>query len=163
MFTKLKILISAGFDAAEGHSDGMGGLRVSPEGFALMCKLMMELNDGNLVLALEGGYELTPLENCASACIECLIDPDSIRPSLRSLKPSQSGCSAISRAYKLQKKFWPCLREDENWALPKEWRRNRVSAVPDGPVYDSQFKERPKPRLTIEGKKTGLVLITLGY
>jgi acetoin utilization deacetylase AcuC-like enzyme len=52
------ILVSAGFDIH--HSDPIGSMNLTPEGFARMTALLMEmaasLCKGRLVLALEGGY-----------------------------------------------------------------------------------------------------------
>ena len=68
------ILISAGFDCAKG--DPLGGVFVNPVGFAYMTwglKLLCK----KVVVALEGGYDLTALEQCAEAVIKTLqINPN---------------------------------------------------------------------------------------
>jgi acetoin utilization deacetylase AcuC-like enzyme len=52
------ILVSTGFDTYEG--DPLGGMGVTPKGFAAMTKSIMEIADsccqGKMVLTLEGGY-----------------------------------------------------------------------------------------------------------
>jgi histone deacetylase 6 len=48
------VLISAGFDAADG--DSMGCCRVSPAGFAAMTQRLMRHAGGKCVAVLEGGY-----------------------------------------------------------------------------------------------------------
>ena len=58
------ILISAGFDISA--ADPLGGMAVTPRGFAGLTRIMMDIADsccsGNLVLSLEGGYDLTDLQ-----------------------------------------------------------------------------------------------------
>jgi len=54
------ILVSAGFDIYIG--DPLGGMNVTPQGFAAMTRSIMDIADqccaGKLVLTLEGGYDL---------------------------------------------------------------------------------------------------------
>lgn len=53
------VLVSCGFDAAEGHPPQLGGYNLTPAMFAWMTNELMKLNNGRkLVLALEGGYHL---------------------------------------------------------------------------------------------------------
>jgi acetoin utilization deacetylase AcuC-like enzyme len=57
------ILVSAGFDISLG--DPLGGMRVTPAGFAAMTRVLMNLADeccaGKLGLTLEGGYDIDGL------------------------------------------------------------------------------------------------------
>ncbi len=57
------ILISAGFDIY--YKDPLGGMNVTPLGFANLMRVMLDIADeccnGKLVAVLEGGYELTGL------------------------------------------------------------------------------------------------------
>ncbi|CAK0842080.1 unnamed protein product, partial [Prorocentrum cordatum] len=50
------VLVSAGFDAAEG--DPLGGCHVTPAGYHRLTSELMGLAGGRVVLALEGGYNL---------------------------------------------------------------------------------------------------------
>jgi acetoin utilization deacetylase AcuC-like enzyme len=54
------ILVSAGFDIYKG--DPLGGMRVTPAGFAAMTRSIMQMAEeccgGNVVLTLEGGYDI---------------------------------------------------------------------------------------------------------
>ncbi|KAK2632055.1 hypothetical protein EUGRSUZ_L02060 [Eucalyptus grandis] len=75
------ILISAGFDAAVG--DPLGGCRVTPYGYAMMLKKLMDFARGKIVLALEGGYNLTSISNSALACMEVLLDDKTVRQELK--------------------------------------------------------------------------------
>jgi len=59
------ILVSCGFDVYDG--DPLGTMKVSPEGFAYMTKVMRELAEelcgGKLLITLEGGYSLTGMRD----------------------------------------------------------------------------------------------------
>jgi acetoin utilization deacetylase AcuC-like enzyme len=54
------ILVSAGFDIYE--QDPLGGMEVTPEGFACLTRVLMHIADaccqGRLVMTLEGGYHI---------------------------------------------------------------------------------------------------------
>jgi len=65
------VLVSAGFDAARG--DLLGEQLVSPEGYAAMTARLNELAGGRVVLALEGGYNLSAIASSAAACIRVLL------------------------------------------------------------------------------------------
>src|SRR6266496_4864878 len=98
----MQVFVSAGFDAAEGHSNGLGGLRVTPGGYAMMTRLTTELARGRVILALEGGYELAPLANCATACLDQLLiasrpNPPVMDGTLRSLKPCVTAQDCLSK------------------------------------------------------------------
>jgi acetoin utilization deacetylase AcuC-like enzyme len=68
------VLVSAGFDA---HADDpLGGLRMSAEGFAGLCRCVKRVADkyalGRMALMLEGGYSLKALGESVEACIDAL-------------------------------------------------------------------------------------------
>jgi acetoin utilization deacetylase AcuC-like enzyme len=65
------VLVSAGFDAAAG--DLLGGMQISPEGYAAMTARLLPLAEGRLVLALEGGYNLEAISASAAACLRVLL------------------------------------------------------------------------------------------
>ncbi|KAL6012004.1 hypothetical protein ACLOJK_002474 [Asimina triloba] len=81
------ILISGGFDAAAG--DPLGGCRVTPYGYSVMLQKLMQFAGGRIVMALEGGYNLTALANSVLACVETLLEDRPIVGSLKS-KPKLS-------------------------------------------------------------------------
>ncbi|MFC4993900.1 GNAT family N-acetyltransferase [Rubritalea tangerina] len=68
------IIISAGFDAAEG--DPLADLNVSPEGFAALTKLVSKYaakwSEGRVLSVLEGGYEPPLLADCVEAHVRAL-------------------------------------------------------------------------------------------
>ena len=68
------VLISAGFDAAQ--SDLLGGMKVTPEGFAELTRIVKGIaeqhSQGRLVAVLEGGYNLESLAASAEAHVRVL-------------------------------------------------------------------------------------------
>jgi acetoin utilization deacetylase AcuC-like enzyme len=70
------ILVSAGFDIY--FEDPLGGMKVSPEGFAKLTRLLTDeadkFCDGKIVFLLEGGYNLDGLWISTKEVIEELLD-----------------------------------------------------------------------------------------
>lgn len=64
------ILVSCGFDAARG--DPLGQYDVTPRGYAEMTGLLLE-KCPNVIMALEGGYDLKAISTCGRAVIQALI------------------------------------------------------------------------------------------
>ncbi|PNJ67615.1 HDAC7 isoform 12, partial [Pongo abelii] len=67
------VLVSAGFDAAEGHPAPLGGYHVSAKCFGYMTQQLMNLAGGAVVLALEGGHDLTAICDASEACVAALL------------------------------------------------------------------------------------------
>ena len=65
------IIISAGFDCAEG--DPLGDLHVTPACFNYMVRDLMAYANGKIVIALEGGYNLTAISESMIACLKALL------------------------------------------------------------------------------------------
>jgi len=70
------ILVSAGFDTYFG--DPLGDMRVTPEGFACLTRILLNLaqacSGGRLVLVLEGGYHILGLAKCVRAVLLELLE-----------------------------------------------------------------------------------------
>jgi acetoin utilization deacetylase AcuC-like enzyme len=68
------ILISAGFDAM--RNDGLGVFDVTPQGFAAITQVVVDLADelcqGRIVSVLEGGYRLEGLADSVTAHVRSL-------------------------------------------------------------------------------------------
>jgi len=70
------VLISAGFDPY--FRDPLGGMKVTPQGFAYLTRILMDIADtccgGKLVVTLEGGYHLTGLADSVKSMLNELRD-----------------------------------------------------------------------------------------
>ncbi|CAH8436707.1 unnamed protein product [Heterobilharzia americana] len=71
------ILISAGYDAAYGHGEALGGYSVSAGLFAWITHQCMSISNSRIVLALEGGYSPSTVADCITSCINALLLPAS--------------------------------------------------------------------------------------
>ncbi|OLL25267.1 Mannan endo-1,6-alpha-mannosidase DCW1 [Neolecta irregularis DAH-3] len=138
------VLVSAGFDAAEGHPEILGGYHVTPTGFALITSLIKSVSP-KLLYVLEGGYELTPLTNCATACLGQLIGHSEVvfEGSFDKNVPNESARNSLSRCRQVQAKYWK-LDAEVAWDLPKNWRRKR------GAGFTAQADSRRRRRLSTE-------------
>uniref|UniRef100_A0A7N8XS59 histone deacetylase n=1 Tax=Mastacembelus armatus TaxID=205130 RepID=A0A7N8XS59_9TELE len=67
------VLVSAGFDAADGNPAPLGGYKVSAKCFSFLTRQLMSLAGGRLVLALEGGHDLTAICDASEACVSALL------------------------------------------------------------------------------------------
>ncbi|KAF7656575.1 hypothetical protein LDENG_00039010 [Lucifuga dentata] len=67
------VLVSSGFDAVEGHSALLGGYKVTAKCFGFLTRQLMSLAGGRVVLALEGGHDLTAICDASEACISALL------------------------------------------------------------------------------------------
>jgi len=65
------VLVSAGFDAAQG--DPLGGCLVTSKGYAHMTHMLKSLAEGKVVVALEGGYNLLSISQGAAAVTTSLL------------------------------------------------------------------------------------------
>lgn len=103
------VIISAGFDAAEG--DPLGGCLVTPIGYAQMTWMLMGLAQGKVIVALEGGYNVQSLAYSALGVTRTLLgDPVPTHESL----PAAS--SAAVDAVRLVKRdvspYWSCVESN---------------------------------------------------
>ncbi|XP_069965706.1 histone deacetylase 4 isoform X7 [Bactrocera oleae] len=106
------ILVSAGFDAAVGHPPPLGGYLVSPACFGFMTRELMQLADGKVVLALEGGYDLPAICDSAQECVRALLgDPlSAIAESELNRPPCQNAIDTLQKTIAIQSQHWPCVR-----------------------------------------------------
>ncbi|KAJ8587474.1 histone deacetylase clr3, partial [Rhizopogon salebrosus TDB-379] len=96
------VIISAGFDAAVG--DDLGECFVSPAGYAHMTHMLAGLAGGNLVVALEGGYNLDSISNSALAVARILLGE--APPELPPMIASETGTETVWQVAMEQSKYW---------------------------------------------------------
>jgi len=66
------ILVSCGFDAAEGDPVGGDASHVTPKCYGIMTQMLLDLTP-NVGLVLEGGYNVDVLPLCAQECVASLL------------------------------------------------------------------------------------------
>ncbi|XP_062051119.1 histone deacetylase 7 isoform X6 [Lepus europaeus] len=158
------VLVSAGFDAAEGHPAPLGGYRVSAKCFGCMTQQLMSLAGGAVVLALEGGHDLTAICDASEACVAALLGNkvDPLAEEGWTQKPNLNAIRSLEAVIRVHSKYWGCMQRLA--ACPGAW-------VPRGPGTDAEVEavtalaslsvgilaeERPTEQLTEEEEPMNL-------
>ncbi|XP_068101404.1 histone deacetylase 4 isoform X2 [Hyperolius riggenbachi] len=110
-FSPEVILVSAGFDAVEGHPTPLGGYKVSAKCFGYLTKQLMGLAGGRVILALEGGHDLTAICDASEACVSALLgnELEPIPESVLQQRPNSNAVSSLEKVIQIQGEYWPCL------------------------------------------------------
>ncbi|KAL3114605.1 hypothetical protein niasHT_014412 [Heterodera trifolii] len=107
------VLVSAGFDAAHGHPAALGGYNLTSKIFGYFTRTLLQFAGGRVVLALEGGYELSSICDSAEECVKALCSNggDVTQLSAETLEqiPNTSAQETIQKVIAVHKKHWPCL------------------------------------------------------
>ncbi|XP_062862611.1 histone deacetylase 4 isoform X2 [Trichomycterus rosablanca] len=112
------VLVSSGFDAVEGHPSPLGGYKLTAKCFGYLTKQLMGLAGGRLVLALEGGHDLTAICDASEACVSALLEneleplPDSILQQ----RPNLNAVRSIEKVVEAHSKYWRCLQRSASTA-----------------------------------------------
>ncbi|EGR29138.1 hypothetical protein IMG5_162410 [Ichthyophthirius multifiliis] len=100
------VIVSAGFDSAEG--DPLGQCSVSYEGYAYMTQRLMQINQGKILVVLEGGYNLDSICWASESVLRVLIGEDFsyLDNKKDQICPNFVGFSAVESAFQNLKKYW---------------------------------------------------------
>jgi acetoin utilization deacetylase AcuC-like enzyme len=105
------IFISAGFDTY--IADPLGGMRVTPQGFAAMTHLLMDLAKSyaseRLAVTLEGGYHLEGLRQSVKAVLKELAGESPLTPSDLDAFERAVVPGVVEEVLKVQRPYWPSL------------------------------------------------------
>ncbi|RWS15671.1 histone deacetylase 4-like protein [Dinothrombium tinctorium] len=106
------VLIASGFDAASGHPAPLGGYEVSAACFAWMTQQLLTLAKGKVVLALEGGYDLPSICDCAQECVMALLGDETtpISEEEKRRKPVEKAIETLRRVIAIQAPHWPIVK-----------------------------------------------------
>ncbi|QLG72496.1 hypothetical protein HG535_0D02040 [Zygotorulaspora mrakii] len=102
------VIISSGFDAAEG--DTIGRCHVSPSCYGHMTHMLKSLARGNMCVALEGGYSLDAIAKSALSVAKILIGepPDELPDPKKT--PKIEAVEMINKVIRIQSKHWNCFK-----------------------------------------------------
>jgi histone deacetylase 6 len=101
------VVISAGFDAADG--DELGGCFVTPPCYAHMTHMLMSLADGRVAVCLEGGYNLRAISNSAVAVAKTLMGEPP--PKMEIPKINKEAARMLAKVQAHQAPYWECMRQ----------------------------------------------------
>lgn len=100
------LLVSAGFDTY--FEDPLGGMKVTPGGFAQMTRFLKEMAEehcgGKIILILEGGYNLDGLWESTKAVIEELLEKT--QTDYGNLTEETKADLVIESVKKIHSEFW---------------------------------------------------------
>ena len=105
------VVVSAGFDAAIG--DPLGGMAVSPDGYAYMTDQLKTLAGGKMAIVLEGGYNLESISRSMAACVGVLRGrkPEPIEV-LEGVVLNRNARESIDATIRHIQPFWPGVFPD---------------------------------------------------
>ncbi|XP_029288791.1 polyamine deacetylase HDAC10 [Cottoperca gobio] len=101
------VLVCAGFDSAIG--DPEGEMRASPDIFAHLTHLLMNLAGGKLCAVLEGGYNLTSLPQSVCQTVQTLLGDPAPRPANLN-GPCESALESLHCSRSAHRPYWSCLK-----------------------------------------------------
>ncbi|KAM5272050.1 histone deacetylase 9 isoform 3-T3 [Ctenodactylus gundi] len=106
------ILVSAGFDALEGHTPPLGGYKVTANCFGHLTKQLMTLVDGRVVLALEGGHDLMAICDASEACVNALLGNElaPLAEDVLHQTPNMNAVASLQKIVEIQSKYWKSVR-----------------------------------------------------
>lgn len=105
------VLVSAGFDAAEGNPAPLGGYKVSAKCFGFLTRQLMTLAGGRLILALEGGHDLTAICDASEACVSALLDiQDAMPEDVLLQKPNANAVRSLQTVIEIQSQYWQSVK-----------------------------------------------------
>uniref|UniRef100_A0A8C7YJE0 Histone deacetylase n=1 Tax=Oryzias sinensis TaxID=183150 RepID=A0A8C7YJE0_9TELE len=106
------VLVSSGFDAVDGHAPPLGGYKVTSKCFGYLTRQLMDLAGGRLVLALEGGHDLTAICDASEACISALLgnELEPIPEEVLQQRPNANAVSSLEKVMETHSKYWRSLQ-----------------------------------------------------
>ncbi|XP_059397049.1 histone deacetylase 7-like isoform X1 [Carassius carassius] len=105
------VLVSSGFDAVEGHPAPLGGYKVTAKCFGFLTRQLMTLAGGRVVLALEGGHDLTAICDASEACVSALLGLEEPLPESTLLQtPNANAVLSLQRVLQIQSQYWSSLK-----------------------------------------------------
>ncbi|XP_051986360.1 histone deacetylase 4-like isoform X3 [Xyrauchen texanus] len=102
------VLVSAGFDAVDGHPPPLGGYKLTARCLGHMTKQLMGLAGGHVVLALEGGHDLRAICDASEACVSALLDVElePLPAELLKQRPNENAVNTIEKVLEIHSKYW---------------------------------------------------------
>ena len=127
------VLVSAGFDAARG--DPLADCAVTAAGFGAMTRGLLRECGGRLLLALEGGYSLKQLPQCALACVRALLGEPPTAAEAAAAAAADDACDAareaVAATLQAHAPYWPDLAAHEHASAPPQPEQPQQQNTPE--------------------------------
>jgi acetoin utilization deacetylase AcuC-like enzyme len=107
------ILVAFGFDLYA--QDPLGQMNVTPDGYALMTRMLKHLAarvcNGRIIFVLEGGYSIRGIRDCGLRVLQELADLPTLSPEkIRQMTPEKpDSVPELKKAMDLHRTFWPSI------------------------------------------------------
>jgi len=107
------ILVSCGFDLY--LRDRLGGMRVTPEGYALITFFLLNIAEracnGRILFVMEGGYSIQGIKECGLRVMQELCNVPTLTPSSieRVADANAAKLSILKKVFEIHKKYWTHL------------------------------------------------------
>uniref|UniRef100_A0A8C1TVM1 Histone deacetylase n=1 Tax=Cyprinus carpio TaxID=7962 RepID=A0A8C1TVM1_CYPCA len=110
------VLVSAGFDAVEGHPPPLGGYKLTSRCLGHLTKQLMGLAGGRVVLALEGGHDLRAICDASEACVSALlgIELEPLSADILKQRPNENAVSSIEKVLENHSQYWRSVQRVES-------------------------------------------------
>ncbi|XP_048054725.1 histone deacetylase 4-like isoform X1 [Megalobrama amblycephala] len=107
------VLVSAGFDAVEGHPPPLGGYKLTSKCLGYLTKQLMGLAGGRVVLALEGGHDLRAICDASEACVSALlgIELEPFPADVLKQRPNENAVRSIEKVLESHSKYWRSVQQ----------------------------------------------------
>ncbi|XP_077956654.1 histone deacetylase 4 isoform X1 [Gasterosteus aculeatus] len=105
------VLVSSGFDAVEGHPPPLGGYTLTSKCFGYLTRQLMTLAGSRVVLALEGGHDLTAICDASEACVAALLgqELDPLPKAVLEQRPNPNAVRSLEKVLETHSKYWGSL------------------------------------------------------
>ncbi|KAL1022108.1 hypothetical protein UPYG_G00022280 [Umbra pygmaea] len=106
------VLVSSGFDAVQGHPPPLGGYTLTAKCFGYLTRQLMTLAEGRVVLALEGGHDLTAICDASEACVSALLG-NPLEPFPQAVleqRPNENAVCSIEKVIETHSKYWRSMQ-----------------------------------------------------
>jgi histone deacetylase 6 len=139
------IIISAGFDSAEG--DPLGRCAMTPDGYAYITERLQRIQP-KIVVVLEGGYNLDSISNAARSVFRVLagekLPHEKGAPAaddwILKLRPNIIGIKAVEATLKHHVNFWPVLSAPEQLNYDRRFLGEESKFITGGHLESFKIK-----------------------
>ncbi|XP_077472595.1 histone deacetylase 4 isoform X1 [Stigmatopora argus] len=147
------VLVSSGFDPVDGHAPPLGGYTLTGKCFGYLTRQLMALAGGRLVLALEGGHDLTAICDASEACVSALLgnELEPLPEEVLHQRPNANAIQSMEKVLEAHSKYWRSLQRSASTlgcSLSEARRRDNdeaetVSAMASLSVANKHIGKRP--------------------
>ncbi|XP_029378662.1 polyamine deacetylase HDAC10 isoform X2 [Echeneis naucrates] len=138
------VLVCAGFDSAIG--DPEGEMCATPDIFAHLTHLLMNLAGGKLCAVLEGGYNLTSLAQSVCQTVHTLLGDPPPRPANLD-GPCKSALESLQCVRSAHRQYWTCLEHAAD--LPTCDISTKCIKLAEGGEESTEKRVWPEPQRRI--------------